>query len=41
MYGALGYEVLIVDEPRKLKPGEKIAVGCKVVPGTYLYYNIL
>ncbi|XP_060608261.1 uncharacterized protein LOC132760322 [Ruditapes philippinarum] len=33
MYGALGYDVLIVDEPRKLKPGEKIAVGCKVVPG--------
>jgi hypothetical protein len=41
MYGPLGYDVLIVDEPRKLKAGEKIAVGCKVVPGTYLYNNIL
>ncbi|XP_045201063.2 uncharacterized protein LOC123554781 isoform X2 [Mercenaria mercenaria] len=33
MYGLGGYDVLIVDEPRTLKPGEMIAVGCEVKPG--------
>ncbi|XP_052279341.1 uncharacterized protein LOC127877467 isoform X6 [Dreissena polymorpha] len=32
-YGGGGYEVLVYDEPRTLKPGEKIAVGCWVKPG--------
>ncbi|XP_053403708.1 uncharacterized protein LOC123554779 isoform X2 [Mercenaria mercenaria] len=32
-YGSGGYDILVVDEPRKLKPGENIAVGCKVKPG--------
>ncbi|XP_060574604.1 uncharacterized protein LOC132732228 isoform X2 [Ruditapes philippinarum] len=32
-YGATGYDVLIVDEPRKLKIGQEIAVGCVVRPG--------
>jgi hypothetical protein len=35
-YGATGYDVLIVDEPRKLKIGQEIAVGCVVRPGTFL-----
>lgn len=29
-YGSNGYDVLIVEEPRELKPGQKIAVGCIV-----------
>ena len=36
-YGSHGYDVLIVDEPRKLNPGEKIAVGCQVIPGIIFY----
>ncbi|XP_053375557.1 uncharacterized protein LOC123534444 isoform X2 [Mercenaria mercenaria] len=32
-YGRRGYDVLIVEEPRQLKPGQKIAVGCVVKPG--------
>ncbi|XP_052242330.1 uncharacterized protein LOC127852415 [Dreissena polymorpha] len=32
-YGMGEYDVLISDEPRVLKAGEKIAVGCRVKPG--------
>ena len=31
------YDVLIVDESRQLKPGEKIAIGCRVKPGIVLF----
>lgn len=33
-YSNLGYDVLIVDEPRVLQPGQLIAVGSEVKPGT-------
>lgn len=32
-YGGGGYDVVPVDDPRILKPGEDIAVGCVVRPG--------
>lgn len=32
-YGNQGYDVLIVDQPRELKRGQEIAVGCVVRPG--------
>jgi hypothetical protein len=38
-YGPRAYSVLVVDEPRILKPGEVIAVGCQVVPGLYQFEN--
>ncbi|KAH3835580.1 uncharacterized protein LOC127879087 [Dreissena polymorpha] len=31
-YGVGEYDVLLVDEPRELKPREKMAVGCRVKP---------
>ncbi|KAH3836100.1 uncharacterized protein LOC127879119 isoform X2 [Dreissena polymorpha] len=32
-YGLGAYEVLVTDESRELKPGQKMAVGCRVKPG--------
>ncbi|XP_052244299.1 uncharacterized protein LOC127853652 isoform X2 [Dreissena polymorpha] len=32
-YGLGAYDVIVTDEPRTLKPGKTMAVGCRVKPG--------
>ncbi|XP_053403712.1 uncharacterized protein LOC123554777 isoform X2 [Mercenaria mercenaria] len=39
VYGSGRYDVLLIDEARKLKPGEIIAVGCEVKPGIDWNYS--